>query len=90
MHGQGRSCTAASWNSARSCSISARSGPSVSYWSSLPPASTSFSRASGLSTVATVGLNEMAEVKRLNMMRTTSYSVFSRSAAIADTCAAAA
>ncbi len=31
-------------NSDRFCSSSARSGPSISYWSSRPPASASFSR----------------------------------------------
>ena len=48
MWGLVRGRTAASWNSARSCSSSARSGPSTSYVSSLPPASASRSSVSGL------------------------------------------
>lgn len=42
---RGGALTAASWNSARSCTNSARSGPSNSYRSSAPPAASSFSRA---------------------------------------------
>mmetsp|Transcript_12264 Transcript_12264/g.29926 ORF Transcript_12264/g.29926 Transcript_12264/m.29926 type:complete len:238 (-) Transcript_12264:247-960(-) len=77
----------ASWNSARSRSVSLRSADaSISYASSLLPLGSlaCCSMKSGSSTVATVGLNEMADRNLLYTMRMTSGLFLSSSSAIND------
>lgn len=76
----------ASWYSPRSCKSSGRSGPSISYWSIISAILSDFSSVSGDSTVAMVGLKEMADLKEVYSSLTLSYSVFRISSQTPEAC----